>query len=136
MPTEPNEEKVTPYKIVAAMIYAEHPNAKEKLNNSAQVAIDSLRSAMPTQVTDQDLEVIFSLIAFIAGDLLRTPVNSISENLNVIFDTYTLAAGAVAGEIDLGDTSKGKEVAELLRQAQEAAGVRTDDPDLNTGQFL
>jgi hypothetical protein len=123
------------YSKVAEIIYAEHPDAKGALNNGAQLAIDTLKDSLPTEVTDQDLEVIFGLVAFMAADLLTTQGNDISAKLNVIFDTYTLAAGSCAGDIDLGDTSPARDLHAIMKEAQAAVQAHTDQGAV-PGQYL
>ena len=135
MPNESND--TTMYQKVAALIYAQHGDRKEQLNNCAQLAIDSLTEAMPSEITDQDLEIVFALVAFIVGDIMQTPTVDLSDKLGLLFDTYSLAAGSVAGEVDLGDTSKAKDMAEVLRALRdEASASGHDDTSDNIGQYL
>lgn len=134
-----SDEAKTQYKILAELIYAEHPDRKEVLNNGAQLAIDTLKSSLTVELSPADTESVFAIIAAIAADILMTPVNNVSEKVNLIFDLHSLAAGAVAGEIDLGDTTPAKDMAAMLREAQEQAERLTDptgyDRDL-PGNYL
>lgn len=126
-----------PYKRLAEIIYAEHPDMKEQLNTGAALAIEGIRQSLSAEIPAQDLEGILSMVAAIMADLLSTPVNAISDKLNLIFDTYSLGAGAVAGEIDLGDTTPARDMLTLVREAQaraQAATEPTEEPP--TGQYL
>ena len=123
------------YQTVADLIFAEHPERKQALNNGAQLAIDTLRDSLPTEVTDEDLEVVFTLISFMAADLLTTSGHDISDKINLLFDTYSLAAGACAGELDLGDTSEARDFHALVKEAQSHAGELVDGPPV-PGQYL
>ena len=123
------------YQDVADLIYAAKPELKGRLNNGAQLAIDTMRDSLPSDVTDEDLEVIFTLVSFIAADLLTTPGHDLSEKIDVMFDTYSLAAGACAGEIDLGDTSEARDFHALVKEAQEHASELVDGSPV-PGQYL
>jgi hypothetical protein len=127
----------TPYQTLADLIYAEHPDRKETLNNGAQLAIEALRQSLSVELSPADAEEIFAIIAAIAADILATPVNSVSEKVNLVFDIHSLAAGAVRGEIDLGDTSKAKDMAALMEEARKHAETHTEDTgDDQTGLYL
>lgn len=128
-------DELTRYQKVAEIIYAEHPDAKTSLNNAAQLAVDTLKDSMPTEQTDQDLEVVCALVAYIMADLLQTPAGDIGEKLNVIFDTYSLAAGSVAGEIDLGDTSPARDLRAVIQEARAQAQAHVEDGAV-PGQYL
>src|SRR3954452_18316913 len=150
------DEGRTAYQILAEIIYAEHPDHKVSLNNGAQLAIESIRNAITADLSNEDVESILAIlaaiaadlsnedvesilaiIAAIAADLLTTPVNSISEKVNLIFDIHSLAAGAVIGEIDLGDVSAAKDMATLIKEAREQTEGHTGGTwDDQTGQYL
>lgn len=130
-----NHNRRGSYQDMADIIYAEKPDLKVKLNNGAQLAIDTMRDSLPSDVTDEDLEVIFTLVSFIAADLLTTPGHDISAKIDVLFDTYSLAAGACAGEIDLGDTTEARDFRTLVKEAQEHASELVDGAPI-PGQYL
>lgn len=130
--------KEKPYKVLAEIIYAEHPDLKEQLNIGAALVIETLKGSLETDLSAKDLEAILSIIAAIIADLMSTSANSLSEKLNLIFDIHSLAAAAVIDEIDLGDTTPAKDMMTVVReakertQAREAAGANDDE----TGMFL
>lgn len=124
------------YKTLADIIYAESPGSKDVLNNGAQIVIEALKDALSVELSAADTEAVFSIIAAIAADILTTPVNNISEKVNMIFDIHSLAAGAVVGAVDLGDTSAAKDMVTVMREAKERSQARNGDPDENTGLFL
>lgn len=130
----------TPYQVLAELIYAEHPDFKEALNIGAKLAIETISESMESNPTNADLEKIMALVAHIVGDLLVTPANNLSDKLNLFFDTYTLAAGAVAGEIDLGDTSAAKDMERIMKEAEahaqeHAEHAKQNEPEV-PGQYL
>lgn len=132
-----SDEGKTAYQLLAEIIYAEHPDHKVSLNNGAQLAIESIRNAITADLSNEDVESILAIIAAIAADILATPVNSASEKVNLIFDIHSLAAGAVIGEIDLGDVSAAKDMATVIKEAREQAESHTETTwDDQTGQYL
>jgi hypothetical protein len=136
--TSDNNDTVSRYKRLAEIIYAEHPESKEQLNTGAALAIEGIRQSLTAEIPAKDLEGILSMIAAIMADMLSTPVGSISDKVNLIFDTYSLAAGAVAGAVDLGDTTPARDMLTLVREAHERANERTEGTgtDDGTGMFL
>ena len=129
----------TSYQTLAELIYAEHPHLKDALNTGAKLAIETLTGALETTLPPADLEKILSLVSHVVADLMQTPANNLSDKLNLFFDTYSLAAGSVVGEIDLGDTSAAKDMETIMKEAQahaeeHRAAYEQDAPP--TGQYL
>jgi hypothetical protein len=127
------------YKILADLIYAEKPELKPFINEAAMSAIRGARETLSDSMTDADLEIVFQMIAQVTATFLSSQAVDLSDRMNAAFNLYSLAAGSVAGALDLGDETPAKDKATIRREAEKAAQSRTDtvEPDINVaGPYL
>lgn len=126
------------YKLVADVIWAEKPEAKQALNEAARNVVRMLRESMTESVSDRDVELALQLVAFTMSGIMAVQTGKLSDHLDFLFDTYSLAAGSVAGAIDLADESPPTDAADIAARAQKLAESRTatvDDTQV-PGQYL
>lgn len=127
------------YQTLANIIYSEKPDLKEAMQEAARAAIIGAKASLSADITDDDLEVLFQIMAQTIASFLSAQGVDLSDRMNAAFNLYSLAAGSVAGAIDLGDATPAKDMATTIREAEEAAHSHTDpvesDPNV-AGPYL
>ena len=123
------------YQTLANIIYAEKPHHKEALQEAARAIVASTKEAMPG-ITDDELEIVFQMLAQVTAGFLSSAAVDLSDRMNAAFNVYSLCAGSVTGALDLGDATPAKDMDTLRKEAQEAAQARAEAATDGTGLYL
>lgn len=120
-------EETDHFKQVAEFTVAQSPESREVLNTNAKKALELLREDIPT-ADDDALADVAGNIALIMARLMKMSLADVPVIMERVFTNCALIAAGLVGAYDLGDSTPGPTIEEILKTAAEKLAHAEPEP--------